>query len=144
MSLAPPLLVTQFNCLHLCLQGWPGPFPRCSISGSGRDSTVTIQILWEVCLQLHAVQNLPPNFGFSHLYSTLCCGPEANSQGRPTETPLTRDKLLLLCVTERHDAERANVSSLCQTRKHSFSFCCCFFLPSTSCCYHHQHNHTSV
>ena len=24
---APPLLVTQQNCLHLCSQGWPGPFP---------------------------------------------------------------------------------------------------------------------
>jgi len=25
------------------LQGWPGPFPRCSISGSGQDSAVPIQ-----------------------------------------------------------------------------------------------------
>ena len=39
---APPLLVTQQNCLHLCSQGWPGPFLRCSISGSGPDSTVPI------------------------------------------------------------------------------------------------------
>jgi len=40
-SQAPPLPVTQVNCLHLCSQGWAGPFPMCSISGSGHDSTVT-------------------------------------------------------------------------------------------------------
>jgi len=34
---------SQLNCLHLCSQGWPGPFPRCSISASGQDSTVPIQ-----------------------------------------------------------------------------------------------------
>ena len=28
---------------YLCSQGWLGPFPRCSISGSGCDSTITIQ-----------------------------------------------------------------------------------------------------
>ena len=42
-SQAPLLLVTHLNCLHLCSQGCPGPFPRCSISGSGWDSTTPIQ-----------------------------------------------------------------------------------------------------
>ena len=42
-SQAPPLLVTQVNYLHLCCQGWPGPFPRCSISDSVHDSTVLLQ-----------------------------------------------------------------------------------------------------
>ena len=42
-SQAPPLLVTHLNCLHLCSQGCPGPFPRCSISGSGHDPTAPIR-----------------------------------------------------------------------------------------------------
>ena len=37
-SQAQTLLVPQLNCLHLCSQGCPGLFPRCSISGSARDS----------------------------------------------------------------------------------------------------------
>jgi len=40
----------QTHSLHLCSQGWPGPFPRCSISGSGCDSTGPIQTEKEITL----------------------------------------------------------------------------------------------
>jgi len=39
-----PLLVTQVNCFQLCHGGWPCPFTRCSITGSGQDLTVPIQV----------------------------------------------------------------------------------------------------
>jgi len=42
-SQAPPLPVTQVNCLHLCSHGWFSACLRWSISGSGHDSTVPIQ-----------------------------------------------------------------------------------------------------
>jgi len=39
--LAPPLPVTQVNCLHLCSHGWLSACLRWLIRGSGHDSTVS-------------------------------------------------------------------------------------------------------
>lgn len=41
-SQAPPLSVTQVNCLHLCSHGWLSAYLRWSIRASGPDSTVSI------------------------------------------------------------------------------------------------------
>jgi len=41
-SQAPTCPFPQLHCLHLFSQGWLVPFPRCSISGLGCDSAVTV------------------------------------------------------------------------------------------------------
>lgn len=87
-------------------------------------------------MQMHGAQSLLPNTVFSDVCSPLWCSHEANSQGRPAETLLMRDNLVLLGA-----AERANVSASCQNKNMAGFLLLLFFFPH---CYHCQHNHASV
>ena len=64
-----PLLVTQVNCFQLCHGGWPCPFTRCSITGSGHDLMVPIQFQMTTYL-VYFLQILLYNKGY---YSTSVC-----------------------------------------------------------------------
>lgn len=74
---------------------------------------------------MHGAQSLLPNTVFSDVCSPLWCSHEANSQGRPAETLLMRDNLVLLGA-----AERANVSASCQNKNMAGFLLLLFFFSS--------------
>lgn len=81
-NLAPPPLVAQVNCIHLCTQSWLCPFMRCSITGSGHNLAFLIQCAFTS--KQYRVHSLFMTFSISplrsyHLVAIIHMLPRINS-----------------------------------------------------------------
>ena len=138
---ARPLLVTQ-NCLHLCSQGWPGPFPRCSISGSGCDSQLPSRTL--AAIQMETSLRRPPNpdkeirilylFSlaseynqeaghYSEVYSLLFCWQSSQSQAQvlwDLPAAMLRPKPFQPCITVTWPTPSSSMPFTRQVSMHTF------------------------